>query len=179
MLRLLVLAALLLTPSTAQARPVPLPPTPWQVVRDQDAVAAVSSEHPGVFAYAYADVSHSRIVTTGPLENTELAHEVGHLFDWQVLTDTDRSAFAAVMHSPARGWYELQMPSGDAAEWFADYYAAAAGNYDPRTRRVRGGGIRTGDTSPYAKITYKRLQRFRLMLLGVTVRDGLKTGLIR
>lgn len=54
-----------------------------------------------------------------------LAHELGHAFDGQVLTDADRSWFRRVMHAPAGPWWQ---PDG-AGEWFADYYAdCAVGN---------------------------------------------------
>lgn len=55
-----------------------------------------------------------------------LAHELGHQFDRQYLTDPDRDWLRLVMHADPDG--EWSLPSGP-DEWFADFYAdCAVGN---------------------------------------------------
>lgn len=172
---LLMLAAALCAAAPAAARPVPLPPgAAWTIVHD---AGAVSTETAGTMAYAYADVENARIVTTGPLDRREVAHEVGHIFDWKALTDTDRAWLTHIMGAPTdRTWWQ----SRGGAEWFADYYAAIATDVDPRPHRTRRGGLTSGDGgAPYATLTYRRLQRVRWFLLGITIRDGLQTGVVR
>lgn len=56
------------------------------------------------------------------LDRFTLAHELGHLFDGQVLTDRDREWLRLVMRAPGGDWWQ---PDG-AGEWFADYYADCA-----------------------------------------------------
>jgi len=51
-----------------------------------------------------------------------LAHELGHQFDEQYLTDPDRAWLRRLMRAPRGDWWR---PSG-AGEWFADYYADCA-----------------------------------------------------
>lgn len=169
----------LLVPSVADAKPkaVPLPPAGWTVVHDEAAVENVRSTTSATTAYAYADVAANRVVTSTPLGRYETAHEVGHLFDWHVLTDADRAYVAAMLH--VRGEWFGWRADGNGAEVFADYYAAAAIGLDPRPRRVRGGGIVYGDGwLTYAHVGYARLQRFRWFLAGVAAREGLRSGVI-
>jgi hypothetical protein len=57
-----------------------------------------------------------------------LLHELGHVFDLNVMTDTDRARFRAIMHRPAWQWWAGRTPL---AEWFAEGYSWCA-----RYRRV-------------------------------------------
>lgn len=170
---LLVFLAFVSMGATADAAPIPVPAGGYTVERNAE---AVRSEAAGTavdgWAYAYADVSHNRVVTAGPLNRRELAHEVCHILDFQALSDGDRAYAARIMRSPARGWFDLKRPSGDGAEWFADYCSAVAINLDPRPHRA-GHGLRSGDSSPYARITYRRLREFHWFLFAVGVREGL------
>lgn len=55
-----------------------------------------------------------------------LAHELGHVFDAQYLTVSDREWLRRVMRAPSGPWWDARY---GAAEWFADYYAdCAVGN---------------------------------------------------
>lgn len=51
-----------------------------------------------------------------------LAHELGHVFDGQYLTDSDREWLRRVMTAPSGDWWK---PNG-AGEWFADFYGDCA-----------------------------------------------------
>lgn len=98
----------------------------------------------------------------GPLGAFPRAHEVGHLFDAQVLNDGDRRYFQRLMHAPGGAWDQgtgNQGGTGSPVEWFADYYGAAATGFDPRPS-TRGGA----DISSYAIIGPKRLERFKKAL---------------
>lgn len=163
------LAALALT-TPAAAQDVPVPADGWTVVQDEQAVNGADDAMTG----AYADAQNSRIVTASPLTRRELAHEVGHLVDWQYLTDTDRERAARIMG--VRAWDYTDNKPMTGAEWFADYYAAAATDYNPAVRHLKGGGLRGGQDFTYAHITGKRLRDFQWFLLGLAARDGLRTG---
>lgn len=65
-----------------------------------------------------------------------LAHELGHLYDEQTLTDTGREWFRTAMRAPAGGWWK----EWGAAEWFADFYALCALGYDLRRINSAPGG---------------------------------------
>lgn len=170
----LVVLSLGVFASSANASAVPLPPASVTVVKS---ATAVKSETSGIMGgYAYADVANYRIVTSGPLTRRDKAHEVGHIFDWNALNDDDRAKLSVIMGAPTdRTWWQLR----GGAEWFADYYSAIANNVDPRPHSVAGGGIRVGSDAPYAKLTWKRMNRVRQVLLAVAARDGLSYGQIR
>jgi len=53
------------------------------------------------------------------------SHEIGHLFDAQVLTDPDRAVLTRMMRMTGP-WDQGSLPETDRSphEWFADYYAA-------------------------------------------------------
>lgn len=88
----------------------------------------------------------------GKLDPFAKAHEIGHLFDHQVLSDGDRRFFQKLMHAPAGEWRAgtglagLKSPS----EWFADYYGSAVLGVDPTH----------ANEAAYASIGPKRLRRF-------------------
>lgn len=149
-------------PAAATAAPVPLPPLGWTVEVNEEATMNAQ-------AYAYADILADKVITSGPLDRYQLAHEVGHLFDWQVLTDSQREEVRLLMHAPAGDW-EREHGAG---EWFADYYAAAAITPIVKRRTSRG-----GNPYAYATVTTKRLVRFRRYLNRVGLDEHLATGLV-
>jgi hypothetical protein len=124
----LVLAtgALLLTPAQTQAA----------VTGDWGAYAAMASRFrmPLPVAYVHSsdcpdDGGACANPATGEawvpridMDRFSLAHELGHLFDAQRLTDRDREWLRLTMRAPAGDWWK---PWG-AGEWFADYYADCA-----------------------------------------------------
>lgn len=165
---LLAAIALALGFAPAATAKVPQPPTGVRVVTDPAQVRAATSHIDGT-AFAYADVTTGTIYTSARLDRFELAHEVGHVVDWQLLTDQDRAVFAEITHAPAGGWFDWAY-EGDGAEYFADYYAAAATNFDPRPHRVKGGGLQGGSVGSYATITWPRLQAFKRYLNQLSAR---------
>lgn len=158
----LALVAFAVATAQADAACVPLPAHGWTVVRDEAAVDGVDNQMTG----AYADVAAARVVTAQPLNRLETAHEVGHIVDWQYLTDTDRAYLQRLLGAPRRDWFDYRTGDGDGAEVFADYYAAAATGYDPAPRHVKGGGLRSGSDFSYARVTGKRLRLFRWFQIG-------------
>lgn len=65
-------------------------------------------------------------------------HEIGHQFDWRVLTNADRVRLAAVMHAPWP-WSQGSRPSG--SEWFAEAYSTCARPGLMRTLSRRKGRV--------------------------------------
>lgn len=65
----------------------------------------------------------------------ERQHEIGHAFDAEVLTDSQRADFQRMMRAPAGPWFAgTGFPAGlhSPAEWFADYYAVCLARINPR-----------------------------------------------
>jgi hypothetical protein len=58
-----------------------------------------------------------------------LYHELGHLYDWRVLSNADRRRFKRLIGRPRQGWFKGQ---GEPAEQFAEAYSFCA-----RYRRIR------------------------------------------
>jgi hypothetical protein len=98
------------------------------------------------------------------------AHEVGHVFDAQDLSDGDRTYFQKLMHAPGGQWNQgtgLKGGLHSPHEWFADYYGAAATG-------VTGDDLRRGQgISSYATLGPKRLDRFIAALERLGRRQGL------
>jgi hypothetical protein len=90
----------------------------------------------------------------GAAQRFALAHELGHRFDAEYLTDGDRMYFARIIHAPSGPWRQDSGLTADAGgeEWFADFYAACA-------VRMRFDGS-TPNFGDYAVITEKRLRHF-------------------
>ena len=116
---------------------------------------------------AVTDAASDTIYYDQPLDRFSRAHEIGHLLDAEILTDADRRRFTRIMRVPgAPDWWR---GTGDddglltPAEWFADYYAAAATRMD-----VRHGGVVS-----YATFTPRRLARFERALASLGRRHGL------
>ncbi|HTE62136.1 MAG TPA: hypothetical protein VK631_17420 [Solirubrobacteraceae bacterium] len=83
-------------------------------------------------------------------------HELGHLFDAQLLTDADRAWFTALLDfeasTPWTGHYDAWVEYGGAvvpAEHFADAYAMCALGLSPAGRQRRDGSIEVGWTDAY------------------------------
>ncbi len=100
----------------------------------------------------------------GPmLHRSVRAHETGHAFDDQILTAGDRVYFQRLMHAPAGPWDPEGDGTNSPSEWFAEYYAAAAMNHDPRVEA----------NVAYVQPGPKRLVRFRKALVRLAARRGI------
>lgn len=111
------------------------------------------------------DSNTNTLYYQGTLDPATRAHETGHAFDHQALSDGDRAFFQKLMHAPAGEWRAgtgLQGVSSP-SEWFADYYAASALGLDPRRQ----------NEAAYASIGPKRLKRFEQALDRLGRRQGL------
>lgn len=138
---------------------IPAPPT----------VNYVQGVAPGADANAMGTAAYSRDTDTvyyqGKLDPATKAHEVGHAFDDQLLTDGDRVYFQRLMHAPTGGWRTgtgLQGGATSPSEWFADYYQAAAMNLDPRVQ----------NEAAYGQIGPKRLKQFKKAMQRLAKRRG-------
>lgn len=123
---------------------------------------------PAAMGTAATDPNTSTIYHEGALDPATKAHEVGHLFDSEVLTDGDRHYFQRVMQAPAGAWQSGTGLHGGAtspSEWFADYYQAAALHLDPSKQ----------NEAAYASIGPKRLHRVEAALERLARRRGLTT----
>lgn len=125
---------------------------------------------PGADANAMGTASYARDTNTiyyqGKIDPTARAHETGHAFDDQVLTDGDRVYFQRLMRAPAGEWRTgtgLQGGAQSPSEWFADYYQAAVMNVDPRF----------ANEAAYAQIGPKRLKQFRKAMQRLAKRRGI------
>lgn len=117
-----------------------------------------------------ADPSTSTVYWQGhALGRFARAHETGHIFDAQALADGDRRYFQKLMHAPAGAWDQGTGVTGfrSPKEWFADYYAASAIDFQPRTKT--GGS----DIASYAPLGPKRLERFKKALTRLGQRQDL------
>jgi hypothetical protein len=126
--------------------------------------------------YAWVDMQNNAIHAPHGLSRREKAHEVGHVFDHQVLNDADRANLQKIVGARTGNWYGgIAGP----AEFFADYYAAAAmGDRPGHAVRVKGGGIQGArDVNiNYTPINAKRLQRFKRALDAIGRRQNLGFG---
>lgn len=116
---------------------------------------------------AATDGASGTVYYQQPLSDYARAHEIGHLFDHQILTDGDRRYFSRLLQVPGEGdWRRGTGSNGmeSPSEWFADYYAAAATNLDPRR----------GSVASYASVGPKRLVRFTKALDRLGRRHGLQ-----
>jgi hypothetical protein len=89
-------------------------------------------------------------------------HEIGHVFDYQALTDEQRAWFARELgFNPASSW--LPEPddheSATAGEVFADAYAMCAMNRSPAGSRTRRGRIVVNWQSGYGYMPTVRQHR--------------------
>lgn len=121
--------ALLAAPAAHARALVPMPPyvhyvdaTPEGWPADQDFRAATA----GATVYYRA-----------PLDRSDRYHELGHVFDWVVLSDTDRAALQRVMRRPGP-WVPEDSPDDAPDECFAEWYMNARMGH--RGLNLRRGG---------------------------------------
>lgn len=124
----------------------------------------------GQMVGAYADPATQTIYLPKDPSAYMRAHETGHLFDSQILSDGDRRYFARLMHAPAGPWDHGQAygrVDGNVSpnEWFSDYYAAAA------TRMTPDRGYSVGQ---YAEIDAKRMRAFQKAMARLARRRDLE-----
>lgn len=154
------LLALVLLPASAEAKwhsAVPLPPT-WPTIFHEDCPG--TGLEPG--CAAMGDGSYSGCTDTagcvwlspGPDRYTRM-HELGHIFDFQVLTDRDRERLTQIMGLRAGPWLRTSIDKSDGSltvsdrspnEWFADAYAHCAMKLDGRVHH----GVLVGVSSYYS-----------------------------
>jgi hypothetical protein len=114
---------------------VPLPDV--YVHREDCPAAGMPDGHLGAASCSSA-VSGEIWLPDWAFDRFTLAHELGHQFDRQYLTDADRAWLRRLMHAPARAWFTY----AGADEWFADYYADCA------TRAWRRGSVSNAAYAP-------------------------------
>lgn len=124
----------------------------------------------GQMTTAYADPDTNTIhIPLDGVHKFVKAHEVGHLFDAQILTDGDRRYFTRLMRAPAGPWSYANTsdPRGEISpqEWFADYYGAAATGLTPAN------GVSPGS---YAEIDDRRMRAFEKAMSRLMVRHKLR-----
>lgn len=171
MLRLIFAIAVLVvgdTPAVAKPRTVldSLRPAPPSVRYTQGTAPGLPQNAMGTAAYS---ADEDTVYYQGILDPATKAHETGHAFDDQILSDGDRRFFQRTMGMPDGEWRTgtglnadgLKSPS----EWFADYYAAAVLGLDPERQ----------SEAAYAQIGPKRLARFSAALDRLGRRQGLKS----
>lgn len=124
--------------------------------------AVDASIAPGSLVGAYASGNEVHVLPDA--DKYTVAHELGHLVDWQHLSPGDRNYFQRLMHAPGGEWNRgtgtvngMRSPS----EWFADYYAHGAT------------GTKAGTMTSYAQVGPKRLKRFVAAMDRVRKRQGL------
>lgn len=132
---------------------------------------------PDEISSAYYDPNTNTVHTPPGVDRYGRAHEVGHALDHENLSDGDRAFFQRLMHAPQGQWQTGTGSKGlySPNEMFADYYAAVATGYDPKPKKLKGGGTRYSSApSSYAtNIGPKRLKRFAKALERLQARQGL------
>lgn len=119
---------------------------------------------------AYADPATNTIYLPHDPNPYARAHETGHLFDTQVLSEGDRRYFQRLMHAPRGPWdhgetYGKVQGEASPNEWFADYYAAAATGMTPQNGHSIG---------QFAEIGAKRMKRFEKAMARLAKRHKLQ-----
>lgn len=117
---------------------------------------------------AYADPATATVHVQPDPSPFAVTHELGHLFDSQILTEGDRRYFTRIMHAPGGPWNRGEATGkvdGNISpnEWFSDYYGAMATGFD-----ANEGGI-----GSFAVMTPKRLHNFEAALGRLGKRRGL------
>ena len=156
----------LLATIAAAAALVPAPPTVNYVYGPVD---PNTNEQANMPVSAYADTATATVHLPEDPTPFMKAHEIGHLFDAQILTAGDRRFFQRTMGMPAGPWdhgaaYSTTDLSQSPSEWFADYYGAIAAGY---TRPGWGVGS-------FATIGPRRAERVRRALNRLGKRHNLK-----
>ena len=178
MLTALLAVIVAIAAPSAHASPVPMPPQPPTVVHDTGIPTGVELGGGAYYCPAVAPqygCPQANVIHLGPgTDRFGRAHEFCHAIDRQILTPSDRSLLARLLHAPSGDWFR---PYG-ASEWFADYCAAVATNYDPRPHRVGGHMSGVGRVS-YAQLGWQRIQYTRIVLGAIALRDRLALTVIR
>lgn len=139
---------------------MPAPPT-VNYAYGLDPNVTADGQHPT--AYTYGDTVHLPDHAKSMTNSFIKAHETGHVFDTEVLSDGDRYFLSRLIHAPPGPWQQQSVYKSP-NEWFADYYAAAASGVSPTN----------GDSvSMYATIGPKRLKRFEAALGRIAKRQHL------
>lgn len=117
---------------------------------------------------AYADTANNTVHVQPDPNPFAVTHELGHLFDSQILSDGDRRYFTRIMHAPGGPWNRGEATGkvdGNISpnEWFSDYYGAMGTGFD-----ARQGGL-----GSFAVITPRRLHNFEAALGRLGKRRGL------
>lgn len=117
---------------------------------------------------AYADPATATVHVQPDPNPFAVTHELGHLFDSQVLSEGDRRYFQRIMHAP-RGAWNLAETTGKVDglrspnEWFSDFYGAMGTGFDANKEGM----------ASFAVITPKRLHNFEAALGRLGKRRGL------
>jgi hypothetical protein len=119
---------------------------------------------------AYTDPTTNTIHLPRDYSPFMRANEVAHLFDRQVLTDGDRNFFRKLMRAPKDGPWDRAYagdPNGyvSPAEWFSDYYAAAATGLTPQNGY---------NATQHAEMDERRMRQFEKAMKRLMKRRGLK-----
>lgn len=142
---------------------IPAPPVVNYVYGLDPSVTTGGGEKPAAYAYTDTQTVYLPDRDSNPISDFQRAHETGHLFADQVLSEGDRRYFSRLLH--ASGRWSVGQGADDPAEVFADYYGAAASGINPAN----------GYSIPmYVNIGPKRMARFEKALARVAKRHNLK-----
>jgi hypothetical protein len=174
---LAVLAVLLVAPATAGAdragRPLVKPPLPLTV--PQLRVVNIADMPPD--AGAYYDETTNEIVSDGPLFHSDRQHEYGHAFDRQLMDDTERAEFTAMIGMQGRPWGSDYDAGGNVVpgveEFFADEYMTCRMGLLPQGHRVGkrwvGGWISSYGYTPRTNRLQRRIARAMVRWAGIRI----------
>lgn len=156
---------------------VPLMPAGSYAV---DRGGALPQDVKDVNGSVYVDMEH-RVIHAPEgvkMNRRELAHEIGHVFRSKYVSPDELARAARIVGAPAELTDRPNYGRMSAAEeWFADYYAAAAsGDRSWKRTRNRDGSITGGSDFTYARVTPRRMRRFRRLLDEIGERENLGFG---
>lgn len=148
------------------------------VIPQPAAVNFVRGPYPGVDigvggGVAAADVANSTVYSQQPLDAVQRAHEVGHIFDAQDVSEGDRLRFEQIAGFGKGRWNMgtglttggLKSPN----EYFADWYANAAAGNNPGG--PKGGSWESGYATPPSQ---HQFDQFKRLLAQIGARRGLQ-----
>lgn len=123
---------------------------------------------PSAGAYANTDTMTVHALKGQEMDPVSAGHEVGHLFDVQILSDGDRRFFSRLLGTDPASWQNLAggNPGGaiTGTEAFSDYYTVAANGID----------MRRGGYTGYVTVDPKISRKFNAALGRLGKRHGLK-----
>lgn len=117
-----------------------------------------TAQLPQSVAANYYDPNTSTMYLQGHGDRFAQGHEAGHALDSQVLSDADRARFTRILGLTG-DWHRSDYGHSP-AEWFADYYSAAASGMDLSREGV----------DSYARFTPRKLKRFDRALRRLALR---------